>query len=84
MKDKANKNTKKYNKEKVWREMERLAFYYINKNYFGTEYDKGENENLTQATKDNGYDAIWEITSPDGENKIYLMESKMRKLTTFL
>lgn len=80
MTDKSNTNSKKDNQEKVWREMERLAFYYINKNFFGTEYDKGENENLTQATKDNGYDAIWEITSPDGEKRIYLMESKMRKL----
>lgn len=79
MKDKADKNTKKDKEEKVWREMERLAFYYINKIFFKTEYDKGENENLTQETKDNGYDAIWKIASPDGENTIYLMESKMRR-----
>lgn len=79
MKDKANKNIKKNNQEKVWREMERLSFYYINKQFFGTEYDKGENKNLTRSIKDNGYDAIWEIVSPNGENKIYLMESKMRK-----
>lgn len=62
---------------KDWRQLEKLAYYYIKNKYRG---EKIQDEKLTDSSHDSGYDGTW-VLIPSSESmlpQLILMEAKLR------
>lgn len=69
--------------EKDWRQLEKLAYYYIKSKYCDK---KIQDEKLTDSSHDSGYDGTWLLTPPSESMlpQLILMEAKLRNKQTSL